>query len=264
MESNQQYTKLLIDDLVENDTFYKEEILKLVHEITESCNHEQECIKKQIETPDINTSKRMESIYFKTREKKGCVKGCDSTLDEQLMNIKNTKPQIVVFEITGLTIPKWLLDIKIIPNDYKVVVSYSMVRIDNLIHRNKLRVYESFQKFIKDTQNEPAPRLPDHSKAFNRLVKIKTQLIELYKQCIIYKKSEICGGKQIDRLLIFDNNKIFKLIFDNQKVHNMNLEDFTKIVTKSIQSPSFRKTKRKSLKIKKSIGNRKPKKNKTP
>lgn len=242
LDENSPVTKILIDDLVENDKKYKEKIKEIIVQIDKDCgnkcegkdeSYKTQCIidcekKKFTNNADDKLYKSFSNAYSGARYNYGCNKvkasnlSCEDINDKKLKDIKNEpKPKIVVFESTGQYIPKWLLtNIEYIPLDYTVVFAYSIVTIDNLIERNKFRAYKSIVEF-KNNESKPAPRLPDVSKkTFTGIVNtIKSTLIHLYENCIKNNSEDIdkikCGDRQINRLLIFDNNTPeFKNIYD--------------------------------------------------
>ena len=274
LDENSPVTKILIDDLVENDPTYKEKIKEIISKIDEDCKkgidnkgNNTECKKNNTDCKVKNTSyiddcekeifknpskelyKSFSDAYFDTRKVSGCGKikqinkSCDDKIDMALIQIKETKPKIVVFEFTGQYIPIWLLkNTDYIPIDYIIVLAYSIVTIDNLVERNKDRSYKSIVEF-KANNTKPAPRLPDVSKeAFGTIIStIRTTLINLYDNCIKNNYKDIdkikCGDRQINRLLLFDNNKTeFKKIYDydNTKPDSLiSKEDFIKIIDSS-------------------------------
>jgi len=228
-------TKFLIDDLVENDSMYKAEVKDIITEVETKCHEHlssssssssiyNECKERALKYPSIELVDKFALAYFHTR-KHGCENlrhigdNCDAVLENQLAMINEKKPEIVVFEMTGTYIPAWLLCDKFIPIDYTIIVSYSLVNLENLVQRNQGRAYQALQQFEENDSN-PAPRFPNTSlETFKPIVrKIKDVLFELYESCIENGNSNNgkCGNRDIAKLLLFDNNEASsRLIFDS-------------------------------------------------
>jgi hypothetical protein len=138
---------------------------------------------------------------------------CDELNDFKIKNTVSNKKNIVL-EITGEIMPNWLFDYKFIPENYQVILSYSLVNFDNLIARNKSRLYDNIKKFEEDYYS-PAPRLPEiREKEFlNKCKIIKDNLIKLYK-C---NNTKVLNNKcfKYDQLLLLNNNKNMELVFDS-------------------------------------------------
>jgi cytidylate kinase len=211
------YAKILVDDLVETDPKYKAKIDEILMKIKRECEGREECEKIKLENPTQELLKEFGSAYFNTRQAKGCgladvdpkIGSCDEENDANLKNAIDARKH-VIFEFTGGYIPTWLLDEKYIPQGYTIVLSYTLVNIDELIKRNKSRAYSAVKEYesAEKTQELRAPRLPDISKEnFTKVLNtIKTVLLDIYDSCIKLYNSDICGPRQIDRLLLFNNN----------------------------------------------------------
>ena len=235
------YAKILVDDLVETDPKYKAKIDEILMKIELACEEERECEgreecegvekceKTKLENPTQELLKEFGSAYFDTRRAKGCgleeadpnVGSCDEKNDANLeAATKNRKH--VIFEFTGGYIPTWLLDEKYIPQGYTIVLSYTLVNIEELIKRNTSRAYSAVKEYetAKKTQELRAPRLPDISEEnFTKVLNtIKTVLLDIYGSCIKSYTPEKCGTKSIDRLLLFNNDGSAMVnIFDSSK-----------------------------------------------
>ena len=232
----EEFEKILIDDLVENNSKYKEKVKAIIEDINKKCNNNNDCKSEKFNNPDENLYKAFNDAYFTTRSEKGCLKNnnktCDELNDENIHTYVSQKKHII-FEFTGQYIPKWLLNNIYINENYKIVFSYSLVTLKNLIERNKSRAIKSIQAFETSNYSSPAPRLPDLSETkFTEIVtKIKDVLNELYNTCILKYDESNCGSKKIDRLLIFDNNgESLVNIFDSMNSKDF---DFEKLVTNS-------------------------------
>ena len=212
--SNNDYTKILIDDLVENDPKYKAKVKNIIEKVKIECKEDADCIKNAYNDPNtIKTPKNIDLLkefgdsYFEVRKSKGC--GTDNSNDDSKqtcddLNDQNLKKAVtenkrVVFESTGSYIPTWLLNKEYITDEYNIVFSYTLVNLKQLIKRNKSRAITSIQKF-NDDNNNPAPRLPDISeeKFGKAVLQIKTTLIDLFNSCIkdYENNTEKCGEKK--------------------------------------------------------------------
>ena len=217
----------LIDDYVENDKKYKQKIKNF------SRNKN---AKSKLRKPDKKTLKYFEKSYFsvrnngckkklknKTIPKKRCVdldeKGCNLLLSIELNNAI-LKKENIIFETKGEYYPKWLIKAIKKCNNYNIVIAGVKVSLNNLIKRNKNRAIEGMELFLKDTNKNPAPRLPDVSEKSlknQKLLLNKTLKNIILKGCIKGNKKDIdyCSKYSIDRLLIFNNNKKLKIIYDS-------------------------------------------------
>ena len=219
----------LIDDYVENDTNYKQKIKKF---------SKNKNAKSKLRNPSRKTLKYFEKSYFSVRNngckkrltkkkipKKKCVdldeKGCNLLLSIELNNAI-LKKQNIIFETKGEYYPKWLIKAIKKCNNYNIVIAGVKVSLNNLIKRNKNRAIEGMELFLKDTNKNPAPRLPDISdKSLKNQKKLLNKTLKniILKGCIKGDKKDIdyCSKYSIDRLLIFDNNKTLKIIYDSDE-----------------------------------------------
>ena len=159
-----------------------------------------------------------------------------------------------------MNIPNWLLNPTYIPDEYRVIFSYSLVNIPNLVERNKSRAYSGYLNYISDKTQNHAFRLPNvnEEKITDLVTSIKTKLKTLYENCIKTNNEIVCGEKKIDRLLIFDNNgKKHKLVFDSY-IDIIDDYEFEKIIDASINRKIVVKSKsRRNGKKGKKMGKRK-------
>ncbi len=219
----------LIDDYVENDMKYKQKIKKF---------SKNKNARSKLRKPDKKTLKYFEKSYFsvrnngckkklkkKTIPKKKCVdldeKGCNLLLSIELNNAI-LKKENIIFETKGEYYPKWLIKSINKCNNYNIVIAGVKVSLNNLIKRNKNRAIEGMELFLKDTDKNPAPRLPDVSeKSLKNQKKLLNKTLKniILKGCIKGNKKDIdyCSKYSIDRLLIFDNNKTLKIIYDSDE-----------------------------------------------
>ena len=219
----------LIDDYVENDKNYKQKIKKF---------SKNKNAKSKLKNPSRKTLKFFDKSYFSVRNngckkslkkkkipKKKCVdiseKGCNKLMDIELNNAILKKKNII-FETKGEYYPKWLIEAINKCNNYNIIIAGVKVSLNNLIKRNKNRSIEDLENFLKDTNKNPAPRLPDVSKkSLKNQKKLLNKTLKniILKGCIKNNKKDVdyCSKYSIDRLLIFNNNKTLKLIYDSKK-----------------------------------------------
>ena len=264
----EQFVKILIDDLVENDDKYKLKIIEIYKSIKEECdkdvNKDSKCEEFKYNNPNPELYKKFSDAYFETRnaircEPQKCQSNCNNLLSFNQLNDQNLKNAVkenkhIVFEFTGSYIPDWLLNPSWITEKYNVVIAYSLVTLDNLVQRNKSRAYKAMKEFQTD-HNKPAPRLPDVSKEKFKLIvsNIYDVLINLYDLCIVNydNNKEKCGQKKINQLLIFDNNgSSMKSIYNSTKVPILKIDEFKKLIDQSFGLLSESSSKEKYLKYK--------------
>ena len=243
--TNIEFKVALVDDLVENNIEYKNKIKPVIDKISDDCktlsandNKINDCIKTNIMTPSDDLIDTFKNTYWKIR-KTGCNTvdddnnpsyDCDNLNDN---NIKQygTNNENFIFETPGVTIPTWFLKKDYIPDNYNVIFSYSIVNINELLIRNKERAYNSIANFIIDSENNPGPRLPEinNDKFLNNVKQICNTLIYIHSNCI-NKENKLCGERQIDRLLVFDNNNTeMQLIYDS-KTSNIDNNEFKELI----------------------------------
>jgi polyhydroxyalkanoate synthesis regulator phasin len=253
LKLEENYVKILVDDLVENNKLFKEKISSIILDILEQCKKERRfCLDEECkecntsnyyEEPSEELLKKFNDAYFTVRKTPNCVNdsilNCDKYNDEKLRKAIEERKNIIL-ETTGLNIPNWLLSEPFINEntDYTVIFAYSLVNFDKLIERNKKRVIKSIKEFQNNkTKKKPAPRLPDiKPETFRKTVnEIRKTLLKLFNNCIKSHIQDICGSKNIDQLLIFDNNETeMKLVFDsnNSSENNKSELAFTFMINK--------------------------------
>jgi len=212
--------KILIDDLVEQNATYKKKIFSILDDIRRECKHQPKCIRTTVNELSDDMLTKFGNAYFETRKGSYCVPAREETCDQ--LNDTNLKEAVrdrkhVVFETQGKEIPTWLLNPDWIPEDYTVVMTFSLVTFDRLLERNTRRVRSNMLRFYID-QRGPAPRLPEiRAKPFITVLNsIHKTLLTLYPQCIQSMHPE-CGTRKINHLLLFDNNHKMTLLFDSQE-----------------------------------------------
>lgn len=265
---NPRYTKILVDDLVENNSYYKEIVLSIILDVEKKCKRERKFC-KDVECNICDTSpyyrnpseellKSFETSYRNIRfDRKVCDKDkikdtCENVNDYRLKKAISNRDNIV-FETTGLSIPSWLLNEPFINRRYDVYFSYSVVNFDKLIQRNTSRTINSIHMFLKD-QSNPGPRLPDiREHIFVSLVrKIRDTLSSIRRLCLRVDRDEkMCGKQPIKKLLIFNNSgKRMKIAFDSSNT-DLTYDQFDDLIDRLFAIPvhiySFFKGRKKSI-----------------
>ena len=224
LNSNSSPRVFLVDDLVVNNQIYKDKVLAIIryHKITSE--------KLDQDVRDKTVIDAFNKAYWEVRKSSNCVvsdeKNCDDVTDSEIRTAIAAK-QSFVLEITGSSIPAWLLGREWLGTNtelYDVFVSCVFVsNLDDLIQRNKSRFKQSFELFTSDPTKNPAPRLPNITQEqFNQtIVTIKNTVKDMYSSCVLPDKSKKdeskCGNENIDQLLVFsNNNEGMKLKFDSK------------------------------------------------
>lgn len=239
-KTSRTFEKTMIDNLIENDPYYKTRVRTIIKEIEDtairnSVNPET-FLKNYISNPDADLYNKFTAAYYETRKTHGCNNietkiNCDTLNDNHLFSSFDNNKN-VIFEFTGGYIPTWLMDR--VPDNYTVIFAYSLVSIRQIIERNKSRAYSSIIKFKDDTTNTvPAPRLPnvEFTQIEPTMNTMNTILNKIREDCLD-NINTICGKHKIDRLIIFDNNTTMELLFDSNVDKNMSKPEFTNIVNK--------------------------------
>jgi len=65
---DRKYVKVLIDDIIEGHPVYKALIKKIINNVREKCNDEEECITSKYVKPDEALLKQFDEAYFSTRK----------------------------------------------------------------------------------------------------------------------------------------------------------------------------------------------------
>jgi len=214
--------KVLVDDLIETDPTYKQEVLEIISSTCGSYNKNiGACIDNNFlqDPPNQDILDQFASAYFKRRKQKGCNgqmdKSCDELNDEHLTQYIDDSistegiPKVVVFETTGLNRIDWLFSAFEGIRQFDVVFAYSLVNVLKLKERNKSRLKHAMLKFQKDPAHNHAPRLPDLTKLDSISENIRDRIEENLQLC------KTIGG----RMLIYSNNQEvtqpMHLIFDS-------------------------------------------------
>lgn len=215
------YTKILIDDIIEFNTFYKNEIDIIIREMCDDSLVLCKRLEEELLNPNPIFLKRFNKLYKKIRG----IEDKERKEDGEHFCIKNGKPMTcdkyndillgqalrernnIVFETTGGYFIKWLFDIISgvkydLQNDaiYDVYYAYTILDFCELITRNKLRALETTRKYLTNTSIYPAPRLPDVSEDnYNKNLSII--LRQLYE--FIYQKQK--GMYDNINFIVYDN-----------------------------------------------------------
>jgi hypothetical protein len=224
LNSNSSPRVFLVDDLVVNNQKYKEEVNAIIK------NYDMTDDTVETSMTDPNVIAAFNQAYWNVRRSGDCVKerpqNCDDVTDSEMKEAIDAK-QSFVLEITGSSIPAWLLGREWLgtnTDSYDVFVSCVFVsNLDDLIQRNKSRFKQAFESFIRDPIKNPAPRLPNITPGqFNKtIVTIKNTVTDMYSSCVLPEESKKderkCGNENIDQLLVFsNNNEGMKLEFDSK------------------------------------------------
>ena len=184
-----EWVKALVDDLVEHDPYYKHRLDNILKgrqlcgstDLVTPNNQSNNCkdtrsIKKLIDNIQPETYDAFGDAYFSTRTEMGCKKfmdaakpSCDTINDIELTTAIIDKRNIV-FETTNPR-ASWLFDpasiepaaLKILTEDYHIILTFSMVDYTKLRERNKSRASEVIYNYLHTGRPAPYPRLPDVS-----------------------------------------------------------------------------------------------------
>lgn len=186
--------QFLIDDLIENSDYFKEEVAKITNS-----NYKNTQIKKgNAFLNNVNSdikddlSKQISEKYFEAR-KLGCKnkspKGCSQLFDNMLQEaIKNGEN--ILFETTGTYVPMWLVDMaktftpKWIQN--QLVFGVSLIEKGMLKSRINKRTKEQMKRWMNEEREKfPAPRFPLPDEKL--IQKINDTVNDLIRSCNVIK-----------------------------------------------------------------------------
>lgn len=237
------YLSFLVDDLVENDTGYKQEVDAIIEKY--------QCVPPfsnrtcDLKRPSDELLEAFRNAYFKIRERPGCNENlqqlnCNALNDMRIIRAIQEHKNIVI-ETTGSFIPTWVLDLT---ENYTIVFAYAIVAFPTLLERNTSRATKSMTSYMQNRKEEPAPRVIDvRPLVFGSFVRtiLKTLLL-LRNTCLETPVvSSICfspEGKEVrsalSNLLIFDNtSSSMQLIYDHSLQANMSAVAFEHLITKA-------------------------------
>ena len=256
--------KALVDNLVTKNGSYKKKIDTLLSECDLNSNNENSSVLKCSITEN-SLYERFKKSYFDTRKVEGCgklhdgngKKSCDDIIWDLIIDTLKEKKKHVILEMVGSQLSRlqYFLTKSVgnsgfIPEDCNVVLAYSLVNLSALKYRNKLEFKRSLKKYVTKT-SENAPRLvnvrgDDYIKTVED---VKKTLKQIYKSCIFDEvNTELCGTKEIDRLLIYDNNFIIDLLYDSQTDPKLTDKDFDILINRGA---TVKNPKRYTMKLKK-------------
>lgn len=218
LKLDKNYEPIIIDNLIENNVFYKQNVLKYMTKLKKKLSDKD--VLEMFMNPSQKFIKTFNTLYNKSKFKINCDTGvkltkkklhknCYSKNDQNLKKaFKNGKN--IVLESRGVSWPQWLFNIyekDIKKYNYNIVFSWCVTDICELFFRNKNRARLSAKKFMKN-YNNPAPRLPNiNVKNYTNDIK---NIINTFLLTKTYKHDTI-------RCLIFNNNKKSRLVYDNLK-----------------------------------------------
>lgn len=223
----QKYLKLsnntvnvIIDDLVEENKYYKEQVKKFIESKKDKGETDEEII-KLFTNPNEELLKTFNTFYYTAREKTNCITGkllndknnmsCDSINDKKLKDAFKKKSNIV-FETAGLHWPVWLFEMSPIIKEYDIIMAYSIVELCELLKRNITRALTTIRGFIPEFKGK-APRLPDIKQ--DRYVANLKIIVDTFK-----KRNIKCSDKSLCiRFIIFDNNTSTSKLLYNSNIH---------------------------------------------
>ena len=136
-----------------------------------ACIPTQDKARCDFENPSQELVDAFYDAYMDVRQGKSCTRtntSCKKQMTEEINTAYDNKANVLI-ETTGKKIPIDYVNQFV---GYNVVFVYSIVSIENLVERNAKRANTKFQEYIKDTAENPAPRVVDVSeKTFNQKVK---------------------------------------------------------------------------------------------
>lgn len=215
------YTKIILDECVEEHEEYKKKVKKILEDLK----------KRKFEITEEDYIK-FQKAYFDVR-----TKYCDTVIDNKVVtNVR--KRNNIIFETQGLNYHDY---IKYFGNGYKIVIAYSLVDFFKIIRRNEGRFITQVKKFY---QGGEAPRLPDvrylrggdFDKKFRSLRNTILRIVS--EDCFNLKNTNFCGKNRLYKLLLYDNNgKEMKLVADINRENNMTPGEVSSILNEYMKTP---------------------------
>lgn len=197
------FEKILIDDLIEKDIYYKKNVYSIIQ--TYNCNIN----KKIIEDPIFQ--RKLNKLYYDTRNNSNYDSINEYKLYKALIDRKN-----IIFETEGTNNNEWLF--KIYNNElkhYNIIVSWSIVNFNQIINRIQDRFLNSINKFKEDYLLYDAPRLPNMSvkhillknlkiiKSFDSMTRDKSKYNNLNIRFILINNNSFYNN--IEESILFDS-----------------------------------------------------------
>ena len=144
------FEKILIDELIENDIYYKNNVYKLIRRY----NKDNSTITKKI-VENENFQKKINLLYYKTRSKFKYNLINDLKLNKAFKFKKN-----IIFETQGSNNNDWLFNnYKDELKHYNIIFCWSIVNFNEIINRIKSRFINSINNFKENPFSSSAPRL---------------------------------------------------------------------------------------------------------
>lgn len=199
-----EYTKLLIDDVVQNHAAYKERVAKFVEKYCSGKLEYCEALKNVLSAPSKSVYDEFWDMYSSVRgnapskpeecpgkngEHITCDRFLEDLIDESIRTEKN-----LVFETTGTYYVEWLL-----AKTEKYRVYYAFTVLDFCVNKTRIknRFRDQMQDFIRTKGESQAPRLADVNQ---KLVANVRQLNQLLHHLLLQ-------APQKDHfVVVFDNN----------------------------------------------------------
>lgn len=225
------HVNILIDDLVEKNPFYRDGVEHFIASKKE-LKHSNDDIVKMFENPTPDDIQTFNELYYTSRNQTNCFTGelvdrdprnaCDAINDRNLDTAFENNHN-VVFETMGEHWPRWLFDrYRRKLQTYQIIVAYSIVDLCELICRNITRSSESIVKFMRNTDSETPPRLPDIQ--FEPYKKRLQTIVKVFKE---QNKTKGCAGTSLKsgelciRYLLFDNRGLgdSEVLYDSKCDH---------------------------------------------
>ena len=213
------YTKILIDDLVENNEHYKSEIDRILNE--HHCDST-ECTKlyQRVDAVDADLLQKFGEAYFSTRKGEYCdgnTRTCDEYNDQLLEEAIEGKNNIV-FETVGTYYAQWLIDK--IKGQYNVIYAFTVLDFCENVRRNKTRASSQLKAYLQDRGSNPAPRLPD----------VRESNFEMTARAIGDNLWTLMGRKlfdtdfddAIEHIIVFDNTtRKIRVLYESSETKTM-------------------------------------------
>ena len=217
---SEDYTKLLIDDLVENNDHYKDAIDNYIQQTCDSKRELCDALSERLKNPDDDTYRAFGDMYFETREGYYCgavdeKAKCSDWLDG-LLGAAISQGQNIVFETVGTHYVDWLIKM-LKGREYRVIYAFTLLDFCENVRRNKIRASSQMEDYIKD-RTKPAPRLPDvREESFKMTVnKIGQNLMQLMGRKLFGQLDDV------ESIIVFNNtNRLIEVLYDSDTTESM-------------------------------------------
>lgn len=232
--------KLLIDDYVEQNPYYKDKVTNFIKS-KQNSGMTNDKIKELFLSPTDELIETFKQYYFTGRDSTNCDTGiqndnnpesgnCYNKLEADFITALNERKNII-FETTGMNSPSWIFDeyrSKLDSGNYNIIMAWTIVEVCELLKRNKSRMIEALDNYFKGEGSTPRMTDTTPESYIIGVNKIITTFLEINRD---NNKNKFYEGKNV-RLLLYDNNeRPSKLIYDNEdkeknnhlKIHNYNI-----------------------------------------